>query len=82
MRKRVKKNWKQFLKTFFTKSHQALRNLFSKILILIIFHSEAAPQRRSVKMMFSEISQNSQENTCARASQSNAARELAKTEGY
>ena len=34
----------------------------------IIVYSEAVAQRCSVKIMFLEISQNSKENTCARAS--------------
>ena len=41
-------------------------NLKIKIVVLVL--AEAVAQRCSVKKVFLEISQNSQENTCARAS--------------
>ena len=40
----------------------------SVFLPLSIFTKEAVVQRRSVKKLFLEVSENSQENTCARVS--------------
>ena len=37
-----------------------------RLTIIIILHSEAVVQKCSVKKVFLEISQNSQENTCVR----------------
>ena len=42
--------------------------IIDTFILIDLLLSEAAAQRCSVKQVFLEISQNSQENTCARAS--------------
>ena len=45
-----------------------LKTLFNVVSTLCTINKKAVTQRCSVKKVFLEISQNSQENTCARAS--------------
>ena len=48
-----------------------LKNICERLLVKIsisVTNSEAVPQKSSVKKVFLEILQNSQQNTCARAS--------------
>ena len=47
---------------------KAIVNVFSHEKVTLSLHTEAVVQRCSVKKVFLEIPQNSQENTCARVS--------------
>ena len=60
------KRYKKMFSFFFRKLH-LIAALFW-ILIRTKAQGEAVTQRRSVKKVFLEVSQNSQENTCARVS--------------
>ena len=53
------------MKNLVTQNHHLVEK---KLMIYLLRKTEAVAQRCSVKKVFLEISQNSQENTCARVS--------------